>query len=173
MEYRLRPRVSWSLYIYIYIYIPNNPIKQGVTLSQFCKRCLTGFRSEFSFSKSGFHTKGKDPSLSYNLLIVGRILVVCIDFWRVIALFKGQTASFTIWIHFLRWDPLNHAEHPSLSVCLSLCLSLFLSLFLSLSLSIYIYIYIYKLLFYIWIQACMCVCVCVCVCEASLWKDFV
>ena len=37
------------------------------------KGSLTGFRLEFSFSQTGCHTKVEEPSLFYNLPIVGLV----------------------------------------------------------------------------------------------------
>ena len=53
-----------------------------------CKQSLTGLNSEFSFSLTGWHTKAKEPSLSYYLHIAGERIVGFIPFPRVLVLYE-------------------------------------------------------------------------------------
>ena len=54
--------------------------------------------SEFSFSKTGCHTKVKDPCLPYYLPITGGRSVGFVPFSTVVALWEIQTALSKIWI---------------------------------------------------------------------------
>ena len=55
------------VYIYIYIYIYIYPsARSGCGTRSIFKRNLTKLNSEFSFSKTGSHTKVKESNLSYN-----------------------------------------------------------------------------------------------------------
>ena len=85
-----------GIYIYIYIYIYITPLyKPDVTQSQFfCS--FMGLNFEFSFSKTGCHTKVKEPSLLNYLPITRRRIVGVIPF-SVLALLEIQTASSSIW----------------------------------------------------------------------------
>ena len=60
-------------------------------------KSATGLNSEFSFSWTGCHTKIKEPSLLYYLLIVEGRIVGFIPFPRVLTLCEMQIASFSIW----------------------------------------------------------------------------
>ena len=64
-------------------YLPTIPHEQDVTQGQFFKRSLTCLYLKFSFSKSGFYTKLKEPSLHYYLPIAGEI--GCIILPRLLA----------------------------------------------------------------------------------------
>ena len=57
----------------------------------------TGLNSEFSFSKTGYHTKAKESSLPYYLHIIKGRLVWCVPFPRVLALSEVETDSSRIW----------------------------------------------------------------------------
>ena len=61
------------------------------------KRSLTGLNSEFSFSGTGCHTKIKELSLPNYLPTAGGRMIGCIPFPRILALYKMQTVSSTIW----------------------------------------------------------------------------
>ena len=69
---------------------------QDMTQGQFFKRSLTGFNSEFSFSKTSCLTKAEEPSLSYYLPIAGRKIIGFIPFPRVLVLCEIQSTSFRI-----------------------------------------------------------------------------
>ena len=56
------------------------------------KQCLTGLNSEFSFSKTGCHTKAKEPHLPNYLPIAGETIVGIVLFLKIFALSKIQTA---------------------------------------------------------------------------------
>ena len=58
------------------------------------KRSLTGLNSEFSFAKTSWHTKVKNPNLLQYLPIAGREIVGFILFLRVLALYKMQATWF-------------------------------------------------------------------------------
>ena len=98
--------VLW-IYIYIYIYIvisamfypiyPTPPLGQYMTQGQFFKRSLTGFNSEFSFSKTSCLNKAEEPSLSYYLPIAGGRIIGFIPFPRVLVLCEMQSVSSRIW----------------------------------------------------------------------------
>ena len=60
---------------------------------QFFKLSLTGLNSEFSFFKTGCHTKIKKPNLPYYLLIAGGRIVGRILFPKALTLCEMQTDS--------------------------------------------------------------------------------
>ena len=60
-----------------------------------------GLNSEFSFSKTSCHTKVKEPSLLYYLLIAGEKTVEFISFPRILTLCEMQTASFRFRIRMI------------------------------------------------------------------------
>ena len=60
-----------------------------------CYICVTGSNLEFSFPV-GFHTKVKESSLLYTLLIAGRRIIRRILSPRVLALWEMQAASARI-----------------------------------------------------------------------------
>ena len=70
--------------------------KLDITQGQFSKWSLTGLNSDFFFSLTGCHTKVKEPSLSYYLLIAGGRIVGILTFPRVLVSCKMQTASSRI-----------------------------------------------------------------------------
>ena len=69
-------------------HLPTPLHEQDATQVQFCKQSLTGLNSEFSFSKASCHSKVKEPSLPYYLLIEGRRIVRFIPFPRVLELWE-------------------------------------------------------------------------------------
>ena len=72
-------------------YLPSPPLGQDMTQSQFFKRSLTGFNSEYSF------TKAEEPSLSYYLPIAGGRIIGFIPFPRVLVPCEMQSVSSRIW----------------------------------------------------------------------------
>ena len=78
-----------------YIFTHPSILARRDTRSNF-KQKLTGLNSEFSFSYTSCHTKVKEPSLLYYLLIAGGRIVGFIPFPRVLAQCEMQTASFQI-----------------------------------------------------------------------------
>ena len=90
---------SISSYICIkYIHIFTNASAQtGCNTGSFF---LTGFNSEFSFSYTSCHTKGKEPCLPYYLPIARGRIVGFIPFLKILSLCEMKTALFRIWTWF-------------------------------------------------------------------------
>ena len=91
-------------------YLPNPPLGQDMTQSQFFKRSLIGFNSEFTFSYTSCLTKAEEPSLPNYLPIAGGRLMRFIPFPRVLVLCEMQSASSKIWTRvavFISYDD-NH-----------------------------------------------------------------
>ena len=83
---------KYYTHIYMYMYLPTPIHKQDVTQVQSFQQNLAGLHLEFSFSKTGCHTKVKEPSLPYYLFIAERRIARCILFPSVLALCEMQTA---------------------------------------------------------------------------------
>ena len=84
------------VWFYCISYLPTPAIGQDMTQGQFLKRGLTGFNSEFSFSKNSCLTKAEEPSLPYYLPIAGGRIIGFIPFPRVV-LCEMQSVSSRIW----------------------------------------------------------------------------
>ena len=78
-------------------YLTPPPLGQDMTQSQFFKQSLTGFNSEFSFSKTSCLTKAEKSSLPYYLPIAGGRIIGFIPFPRVLVLCEMQSVSSRIW----------------------------------------------------------------------------
>ena len=63
------------------VYLPS-PLQRGCNTKSIFKESLTGLNSEFSLSYTGCHTKVKEPSLPFYLLIIGGKIADCILFLR-------------------------------------------------------------------------------------------
>ena len=71
--------------------------RAGYDTRSIFKRSLTGFNSEFSFSKTSCLTKTEEPSLPYYLPIAGGRIIGFIHFPRVLVLCEMQSVSSRIW----------------------------------------------------------------------------
>ena len=71
-------------------------VMKGYSILPICIH-LTDLSSEFSFSYISCHSKVKEPSLSFYLLIAGGKIVGCIPFPSLLALCEMQTAWSRIW----------------------------------------------------------------------------
>ena len=78
------------------MYLPTPLHEQEVTQGQFVKGSFTGLKSEFSFSKTGCHTKAKEPSLLYFLSIAGKKLLGFMLLPGILALCEMCTDLFRI-----------------------------------------------------------------------------
>ena len=101
---RLLLWTSLSLYFFIPFffwlsYLPTPPLGQDMTQGQFFKRSLTGFNSEFSFSKTCCLNKAEEPSLSYYLPIAEGRIIGFIPFPGVLVLCEMQSVSPRIKTH--------------------------------------------------------------------------
>ena len=75
----------------------SNPFtRTGYDTRSIFKRSLTGFNSEFSFSKTSCLTKAEEPSLSYYLPIAGGKIIGFIPFARILVLCEMQSVSSRI-----------------------------------------------------------------------------
>ena len=89
----------------------------------------TGLNSEFSFSKSGYYTKAKEPRLPHYLPLVGRRIVKFIPFPRVSVLCQTEIASFrirtrvTVSISFDgdHYTASNYQMYKFVCVCVCVC----------------------------------------------------
>ena len=101
----------FSLTLDPYLIIFTNPsARAGYDIRSVFKRSLTGFNSEFSFSKTSYLTKAEEPSLPYYLSIAGGRIIGFIPFPRVLVLCEMQPVSSRIWTRvavFISYDD-NH-----------------------------------------------------------------
>ena len=77
--------------------IPNPFARAGYDTRSIFKRILTGFNSEFSFSKTSCLTKAEEPSLSYYLPIAGGRIIGFRPSPRVLVLCEMQSVRSRIW----------------------------------------------------------------------------
>ena len=73
------------------MYSPTPLHKQNVTQGNFLKWNSIHLNSIFSFFKTSWHTKVKEPNLAFNLLLTGREIVWLISFPRILALCEMKT----------------------------------------------------------------------------------
>ena len=78
-------------------YLPNPYARAGYDTRSIFKRSLTGFNSEFSFSKTSCFTKEEEPNLPYYLPIAGGRIIGFIPFPRVLVLCEMPSVSSRIW----------------------------------------------------------------------------
>ena len=96
------------------MYLLTPPQKLNVIPRQFFKQSLTGFNSEFFFSKTSCHIK-----VNY-LLKVGEIIFWFISFPRVLELCEMHIALLMIWT----WDPVSISyddNHYTTNTSTNLC----------------------------------------------------
>ena len=97
-------------------YLPNPSARAGHDARSIFKRSLTGFNSEFSFSKTSCLTKAEEPSLSYYLPIAGGRIIGFIPFPRVLVLCEMQSVLSRIWTRvavFISYDDNNYTTGTS------------------------------------------------------------
>ena len=75
------------------IIFTNPSARAGYDTRSFFKRSLTGFNSEFSFSKTICLTKAEELSLFYYLPLAGGRIIGFIPFPRVLVLWEMQSVS--------------------------------------------------------------------------------
>ena len=105
-----------SIYIYIYIHTHTHThtfccilLMKDVTQSKF----LSNLNREFFFSLTSCHTKVKEPSLPYSILIARWRIVGFIPFPKILALCEMQTAlsrNWTLFAVFISY----HSNHYSM-----------------------------------------------------------
>ena len=81
----------------VWSYLPNPSARTGYDTRSIFKRSLTGFNSEFSFSKTTCLNKAEKPSLPYYLPIAGGRIIGFIPFPRVLVLCEMQSVRSRIW----------------------------------------------------------------------------
>ena len=98
MRKRERKELTFFPFLTVFFIIFTNPsARAGYDIRSIFKRSLTGFNSEFSFSKTSCLTKVEEPSLPYYLPITGGRIIGFIPFPRVLVLCEMQSVSSKIW----------------------------------------------------------------------------
>ena len=96
-----QPNIILNLLLYIFVwylsYLPNPSARAGYDTRSIFKQSLTGFNSEFSFSKTSCLPKAEEPRLPYHLPIAGGRIIGFILFPRVLVLCEMQSVSSRIW----------------------------------------------------------------------------
>ena len=98
------------------ILFTNPYARAGYDTRSIFKLSLTGFNSEFSFSKTSCLINAEEPSLSYYLPIAGGRIIGFIPFPRVLVLCEMQPVSSRIWTRvamFISYDDNNYTMGTS------------------------------------------------------------
>ena len=83
-------------HIHTHIYLPNPSSWGGGNTRLNFKRSLTGLNSEFSFFKTGYHTKVKESNLPYYLPIAGRRTIGFVPFQKILAQYEMLRPGFEL-----------------------------------------------------------------------------